>query len=584
MNASSYTEVQRRAANQIWSAAGDYDFEPLFMALHGSQGDPDFYMNLIIGLAYRYYGKELVTSLFDQWNGDVRQNMLDDLTWVYLENALYTAESDRRPSMAELRTDYAEDFFAKEYKLSRQEWMSRNHLVYDIQAARWSSVIGRKKPVLTPAEKKLLIALTPDRMPPGDKLTETLLDIYRSFLLFDGKKKTKKPLKIHFKGEFAHLLTRMMPTQLVKTDRVVVMRSAQGESPQEGFSQSMRSSTLTLKREENDRNYIESCFGRSLYSEKERLTVEKELCTGSHDGCHIWVTDGKAAAGIELSAADRHLIEQSKLQEERNREYFYKNSELHKSIIACLAGQIRNCMLVHQKPDVMAGRSGKLDTARVWRAEYVNDDRIFHSSEDVPDSSFTVDLLLDASASRLQHQEMIAAQGVIISESLTSCRIPVRVSEFCSVRGYTVMRILKSFEDKKSDPVLRYFAAGWNRDGLVMRIADDFLDRAKGPADRHLLIFLTDAGPNDSFRIRPSSENPFGHDYGDETAVRDTASEVRELRRRGLHVSAVFMGTDAAALNAEIIYGKEYARIREIGELAKAAGSLIQKEIREMNV
>ena len=168
MNASSYTEVQRRAANQIWSAAGDYDFEPLFMALHGSQGNPDFYMNLIIGLAYRYYGKELVTSLFDQWNGDVRQNMLDDLTWVYLENALYTAESDRRPSMAELRTDYAEDFFAKEYKLSRQEWMSRNHLVYDIQAARWSSVIGRKKPVLTPAEKKLLSALTPDRMPPGD--------------------------------------------------------------------------------------------------------------------------------------------------------------------------------------------------------------------------------------------------------------------------------------------------------------------------------------------------------------------------------------------------------------------------------
>ena len=159
-------------------------------------------------------------------------------------------------------------------------------------------------------------------MPPGDKLTETLLDIYAVF--YCSTEKNEKPLKIHFKGEFAHLLTRMMPTQLVKTDRVVVMRSAQGESPQEGFSQSMRSSTLTLKREENDRNYIESCFGRSLYSEKERLTAEKELCTGSHDGCHIWVTDGKAAAGIELSAADRHLIEQSKLQEERNREYFIR--------------------------------------------------------------------------------------------------------------------------------------------------------------------------------------------------------------------------------------------------------------------
>ena len=98
------------------------------------------------------------------------------------------------------------------------------------------------------------------------------------------------------------------------------------------------------------------------------------------------------------------------------------------------------------------------------------------------------------------------------------------------------------------------------------------------------MIFLTDAGPNDSLRIRPSSENPFGHDYGDKAAVRDTASEVRELRRRGLHVSAVFMGTDAAALNAETIYGKEYTRIHGIGELAKAAGSLIQKEIREMGI
>ena len=185
------------------------------------------------------------------------------------------------------------------------------------------------------------------------------------------------------------------------------------------------------------------------------------------------------------------------------------------------------------------------------------DDRVFHANYEEKKPLFTVDLLLDASASRLQYQEMIAAQGVILSESLQACHIPVRVSEFCSVRGYTVLRILKAFEEKKSDDVFRYFATGWNRDGLVMREMNELLRSHSGSADRHLLILLTDAEPNDSFRIQSSEQFPFGKDYGDEAAVNDTAAEVRALQRKGICVSAVFMGTDAGALKADIIYGKE---------------------------
>ena len=32
MDRASYTAVQRRAANQVWDAAENYDFEPLFIA------------------------------------------------------------------------------------------------------------------------------------------------------------------------------------------------------------------------------------------------------------------------------------------------------------------------------------------------------------------------------------------------------------------------------------------------------------------------------------------------------------------------------------------------------------------------
>ena len=54
MDRASYTAVQRRAANQVWDAAENYDFEPLFIAMHSQEERPDFYMNLIIGLAYNW--------------------------------------------------------------------------------------------------------------------------------------------------------------------------------------------------------------------------------------------------------------------------------------------------------------------------------------------------------------------------------------------------------------------------------------------------------------------------------------------------------------------------------------------------
>ena len=232
-----------------------------------------------------------------------------------------------------------------------------------------------------------------------------------------------------------------------------------------------------------------------------------------------------------------------------------------------LTEQIRNCILVHQQPNARVARSGNLNAGRIWRAPLLNDDRVFLCAEEENQPSFTVDLLLDASASRLHCQEVIAAQGSILAQSLAACGIPVRVSSFSSLRGYTINR---------------YFASGWNRDGLALRAAGDLLRFAPGPAPRHLLIVLTDASPNDSRRIPPSAENPLGCGYEDAAGVADTAAQVRALQRMGIRVSAVFMGEDSSAGAAAQIYGKNMARIRGMDQLARAAGRLIQNEIREL--
>lgn len=124
MEAQSYTAQERRAANQVWAAAGAYGFEPLFLARY-TDGTTDFYMNTVVGLIHKYYGDALIRSIFDAWDGDMRQAMLDDMTWLYLENAAYHLELPRRPVLEALRHAHADYFFAIQYKLSRQEWMAK---------------------------------------------------------------------------------------------------------------------------------------------------------------------------------------------------------------------------------------------------------------------------------------------------------------------------------------------------------------------------------------------------------------------------------------------------------------------------
>ena len=110
MRTISYTAKERRAANQVWNAAERYNFDPLFLAVETGDLDSDLYMNLIIGLAYKYYGEKAISTLFGYWNGDISQAMLDDLTWLYLEHVLYTEEALKRPSMTDLRVYYGKAF------------------------------------------------------------------------------------------------------------------------------------------------------------------------------------------------------------------------------------------------------------------------------------------------------------------------------------------------------------------------------------------------------------------------------------------------------------------------------------------
>ena len=582
MKISAYSACQRRAINQVWTVCGDYGFEPQFLAMR-SDGQPDLYMNCIIGLVHKWFGDDMPKKLFASWGGDARQAMYDDLAWLALENAVCKRELPERPALDGLRRAHASAFFASEYRLSRQEWMAKNQLVYAVQSARWKSVLGQKPPVLTPWEKGLSAALACPGTLSAVELEAAVRAAFQKYLQFDGTVHKKEAFHFHFSDKWAPLLTKLLPTEIVRTDDLTIGRSAMpGENGMVKVSNALRSRLRSNEHETQDRDYIERCFGRSIYSPQALARIEQQLCTGNHLGCHLWFTKGASASSQLLSADTQRLYEQAEAQAKRNRAAFAHDLDLHQSALARLSEQIRNCLLVHQQPERVPARQGWLDGTRVWREPVLHDDRVFLRNDEESRPGFAVDLMLDASASRLHCQETIAIQGYILAKSLAACGIPVRVTSFCSLRGYTVLRILKDFSDRNGERnVFNYFAAGWNRDGLALRGAGELIRSA--PAEKHLLLLLTDASPDDSHKILPSGKIPLSRDYDGQVGVDDTAEEVRVLRAQGVRVAAVFTGENTSVPAANTIYGRDLARIRRMDQLAAAAGRLIQDEIRELS-
>lgn len=571
------TAGQRRALNQVWNGAEAYGFEPLFLSLN-ADGSPNLYLNTIVGCVRKWYGEEGPAQLFEAWAGDRRQALLDDLAWLALESAVYQLELPLRPALAGLRQAHAAGFFDREHTLSRQEWMSKNQLSYTMQSARWKAVLDRRPPVMTPFEKRLSAALALGPLE-REALCPAILELFARFRLFHGNSRPPAALRFHLTGKWAGVMTRLMPTEIVHTDAASVGHG-KGSDEGDGPRPDVRRARLRLKEDADDhRLYIQSCFGPSLLPDRELAMAEQKLCAGVHLGCRLWYTAGVPAPEQAPRGEARLLARQAQLQYERNRAAFGADSALYQNAIRRLSEQIQNCIQVHSQTEEDNARSGKLNSPRVWRAAVLSDRRVFVRKTDASRPGFVVDLLLDASSSRMHCQEAVSAQGYVLAESLALCQVPVRVSAFCSLRGYTVLRVLKDFRDS-SGQVFRYFAAGWNRDGLVLRAAGELLE---APPDRkRLILLLTDASPNDSRRIPPGGEYPFGRDYADAPGVKDAAREVRALERQGFRVGAIFMGPSLNIPAAETIFGRKLARIPTPDRLAAAAGKLIQAEIQEL--
>ena len=519
----------KRALNMFWTASGRYDLEPIYL-FYDDEGEPDIYRNTLLGLGYRLFDPDVLLPFLRGIEVGLRRDLIHRLTLFILGKMVYRHYLAERPGLEYLRSESnLEELFD-----------SRDRKVIDVMLSfEYSS---------------------------DAELVKRFKDVYFQYYMYKFI-----PARKVENGRFlgAGLLFMLTDHRLLEG----IWKRGDGESGTEDESVLKRTflhmqgkSTL-----QEDRLYIERTFGQSLMPESQVRRIEKLLCIGDHSRSRLYY------AGSELhSEEDREQL----MQKQRNQAFFNERSRYYERCIDHISERLRSSLEAQKENDSVNSIQGKLDAKRVYRVKAMQDITIFKREiiNLIPD--FTVDLLIDASSSRIKEQERIATQAYMITRSLLRLSVPVQVTAFRSMRGHTVLQRLRGYSSNDDGRgIFSFFSAGSNRDGLALRALVPLMDFgrseiAEGKLHRILLV-LTDAIPQDTQKIPPSKEHPIAREYAESAAIEDTYDAVRQLRKDGISVSAIFWGINSSVPNIRRMYGDSYARIRTIEQLPDAVIDLL---------
>lgn len=562
---------QKRAANIVWNCAGRYDFRPDFRA-YDVRGRADLYWNCIFGAARKHYDYAVFAQIFAGLQQYEDADTYTDLFWLGLENCVYQRELPQRPALEALRRRYAEQFV-------RQHQGAEDFQFYDSLAlAHFSRVLGLESR-MNKYDSKLLdeLEFTPD-------MTETeiaarakeLFERWFQICTEERRRAQKRSFTQPFKKrgrKNADTQFRRFGLGFTQHPQDVYGGSTDGDVQQKELKTKMTAQEL--------REFMETKYGRSIFSPAETDKLERELCTGSHESCHLLITSGDRPDAAQIRNGFEALSRQREAaQIVKNRASYDASLAQNRSAIAKLSSKIQNSALMHLQPAIIRANSGRLDGGRVWRALSFGDSRVFRNTEHDDIGGLSVDILLDASTSQKTRQEIVSAQGYMVAESLTRCGIPCRVSSFCSMTGYTVLRVFRDYDRPRDNRrIFEYVSNGCNRDGLAIAALHRLMNAS--PYEHKLLIVLSDVKPNDVVKTRRRETDELVT-YEKDVGLTDAALEVRRARADGIAVMCVFTGDDEDVASAKLVYGRDFARIRSLSMFADTVGMLISNQIKNL--
>ncbi len=574
--------IENRMKNLMWTVSGDYHLDTrLDLDSFAESKYLSMYDAVKQGAFARFFDRdEFALYLVKKVYYGAKEEALTNLAQLCVEAAVYERIEKERPGVKEIRSRAFS--WLLDHRFQRLHKTLTGRVEIALMRGILTSDFACEKRIRLPLEKILSLSQAKESM----DLIRTVDELYNT-LVDPGFEKAH--------GDLQQILAVTLE-DLHEFDWKDLLAEDAGEDFLEQYVKQLEQDMTSLetkepkrRQPENSQNgarrvlmldpeavakmysYIEKTYGRSYLREQEQKQMNFRLCRGAHVGCSLFYTDGI----LENPVMNNAQLVNARKAAQNNYRLYLNSQNLVKRNVETMTDFLRRSLLFRTEIDHVSSSYGTIVPRLLWRVGRTDPGKLFTRTTRQSSSEFVVEILMDASGSQRDRQGQVALQAFIISEALSSVRIPHQIMSFCTFWDYTVMQRFRDYDAPQSEnrKVLAFTTSSNNRDGLAIRAAgDSLLFRQE---ENKILIVLSDGRPNDVVVNRPGSRNP--KPYFGEYAVRDTAFEVRKLRDAGICVLGVFTGRERDLAAEKTIFGKDFAYIRDIGSFSRVVSGYLQR-------
>ena len=574
-------EIENRIRNLYWTVSGNYG-ENIKLDTVSFSRSPwvSLYDAVKQGAFSRYFdrnafGLYLVKKLY--YGAD--EQALTNVAQLAVDSAVYKKISAERKGVAEIRKKAFSDLLDYDFTRLASYYLGQIKICMMQQAVRGQT--GHEQARMQQALDMLAgLRDTEDTMEiirVTDAMYNWLVDPYFEKNHGDLEKVlavTMEDLQeFNWKDYLEEEAAEEDLTQVLNQVNQAVAQTGEVPSEEEKKETRMKRVLVDAEAAEKMYSYIELNYGRSYLSAGEQKRLNRSLCRGAHADCSLYFTDGILSNMVKRN----YQSEYARRSKSENLRVYGHYTRVAKRNIEVLADTLRRALVARSERETVKSEYGSIVPSRLWKLGRSHDKKLFERVLKKDSSEFVVHVLIDASGSQRSRQSLVALQGYIISEALSSVQIPHRVMGFCTFWDYTVMQRYRDYDDPKeaNKRIFEFHASSNNRDGLAIRAAAASL--WERPEENKVLIVLSDGRPNDIIVNRPNSKNPAP--YAGDYAVRDTASEVRKVRAEGISVLGVFAGEEQDLQAERRIFGRDFAYIRNIMNFSGVVGLYLKRQL-----
>ena len=579
-------ELENRVKNLLWTVSGDYglDMKPDVSLFLRSEAIA-LYDGIKQGAFARFYDRDmmgmyLVKKVFLQAD----EQCLTQLAQLCIEEAVGEKICQERPGICSIQRKACEDILNQEF----EQMCAPGNVFGKLREA----VLRRRLEGSSYRAEKKLQELTDtvagaagaentmDLIRLVDKLYNRLVD--PSFEAVHGnlekvlavsiKELTEYPWEDYLTEELYEEALESYMEQLTGNMTGLENRAVT-ESMEEERRKKHKITVLPPEVLEKAHTYVELNYGKTYLTETEEKRINHLMCRGIHGDCSLYFTEGILKNPVKRNYQYEYAVR----LRNKNIWLYHDKHRIVKHNIAELTDTLRKSLTLRAETQTVLSDRGMIVPSRLWRIGRSSDAKIFQRELKADAADFVVDVLIDASGSQMSRQGEVAIQAYIISEALSNVEIPHRVMSFCTFWDYTILHRFRKYDDPRTENenIFNYVTSSNNRDGLAIKTAGHSLLQRQ--EEKKILIVLSDGRPYDVIVNRPNAKNP--QPYRGNTAISDTATEVRRLRNLDVSVLGVFAGEEKDLSTEKKIFGKDFAYIRDIRNFSRIVGRYLKKQL-----